>query len=200
MKTVKLSYSILHAWEQKRFEDAIGMYLGKELPENPYLELGKLKHKQWADWTQATGTIHPELGTEKLVKPIVEQKYEKLIPFSDDIQILIRGIIDMEDGDWITDYKCGIGTPSSYIEAWQLDLYKLLRPHATIGQYICFDPYREVVARGIKYLHDSNAEYALEQIITHGGEMINYLEINKLLKDYTNAVQRPSERTRKAKA
>jgi len=184
MITVKLSYSILHAWEMKRFEDAIGMYLGKDIPATPYMELGKLKHQQWADYTQATGKLHQELGTDKLIKPIVEQKYQKLIPFSEDIQILVRGIIDLEHGDTLVDYKCGISTPSSYIDGWQLDLYKLLRPHATLGMYICFDPYRETTARGIKYLHDSNAERALENIITFGGELIDYLQVNKLLKDH----------------
>lgn len=184
MTTVKLSYSILHAWEQKRFEDAIAMYLGKELPSTPYMELGKLKHQQWADYTMATGRMHPELGEDTLIKPIVEQKYEKRIPFNDDIEILIRGIIDLEHSNILIDYKCGRSTPSSYIEGWQLDLYKLLRPEATLGVYICFDPYNKTTARGIKYLHKSNAETALENIYTHGGEIIDYLQANKLLINY----------------
>ena len=184
MKTVKLSYSILHAWETGNWESAVGMYLGKEIPTTPYMELGKVKHQQWADWTENNGTMHPELGDEKLFKPIVEQKYEKLIPFSDDIQILIRGIIDLEDRDTIIDYKCGRTTPSAYVKGWQLDLYKLLRPHATIGKYICFNPYTNKVSVGIKFLDESNAEHALEKIITFGGEMIDYLQANNILVDY----------------
>lgn len=189
MITVKLSYSILHAWEQKRFEDSIAMYLGKELPTTPYLELGKIKHKQWADYTIATGKMHPELGKDELINPIVEQKYQKIIPFNNNIQILIRGILDLEHIDskktnWITDYKCGKGVPSSYLDGWQLDLYKLLRPKATHGMILCFDPYLNITARGIKYLSIYNAERAIENIITYGGELIQYLQTNKLLIDY----------------
>lgn len=184
MKTVKLSYSILSAWEKRRFEDAIGMYLGKDLPTTPYMELGKVKHKQWADYTMKHGTLHPELGGDDLHMPIVEQKYEKIIPFSDDIQILIRGVIDLEDDNVLIDHKCGRSTPSSYIDGWQLDLYKLLRPNATLGKYLCFNPYNNEVATGIKFLDTSNAEFALNNIITWGGEMIDYLEANKLLVDY----------------
>ena len=184
MKIVKLSYSILRAWEQARFEDAIGQYLGKPLPATPYMELGKLKHQQWADYTMKHQKLHPELGGYDLTNPIVEQKYEKLLPFSEDIQILWRGVIDLEDKGILVDYKCGRTTPSSYIDGWQLDAYKLLRPKATGGEYICFNPYTKQLATGFKFLHDSNAETALEKIITLGGELIDYLQTNRLLIDY----------------
>lgn len=185
MKTIKLSYSILSAWEHGRFEDSVAMYLGKDLPATPYMELGKLKHEQWADYTMKTKKLHPELGGYDLFNPIVEQKYEKVFPFSDDIQILWRGVIDMEDDRGIlVDYKCGRTSPSNYIGGWQLDAYKLLRPQATGGQYICSNPYTKEVTTGFKFLHDSNAEMALEKIITLGGELIDYLQTNRILVDY----------------
>jgi len=194
MKTIKLSHSILSAWSSGQFEEAIGMYLGKDLPATPAMELGKLKHKIWANYIQANGTLPPELGGKDLHKPIVEQKWQKVIPFSDNYQILIRGIIDLEDGDTITDHKCGLSTPTSYLDKLQLDYYKLLRPEATIGQYLCHNPYKcdatckednhTCFTIGIKFLSDKNAEQALEHIITFGGEIIQYLEVNKLIKDY----------------
>lgn len=184
MRTCKLSYSILNAWSSGKFEDAIAMYLGKDLPATPYMELGKTKHTLWENYTKRTGELHPDLGGGKLEKPIAEMKYQKMVPFSEDIQILIRGVIDLETGNTLVDYKCGRGAPSGYVDGWQLDLYKFLRPHATLGKYICFNPYTETVSVGVKFLNDSNAEHALENIITYGGEMIQYLETNKLLKDY----------------
>ena len=184
MKTVKLSYSILKAWESGKYEDATAMYLGKPIPTTPYMELGKAKHKLWENYTLKTGELHPELGGGKLKNPIVEQKYQKVIPFSDDIQILIRGVIDLETEETLVDYKCGRGTPSSYIDGWQLDLYKLLRPHAAKGKYICFNPYTETVAVGVKFLNERSSEHALNNIITFGGEMIDYLQTNRLLRDY----------------
>lgn len=185
MITVKLSYSILRQWEQGKFEDATAYYLGKDLPITPYMELGKVKHKQWADYAQKHKKLHPELGGYDLYNPIVEQKYEKLLPFSEDIQILWRGVIDLEDDRGIiVDYKCGSTAPSNYINGWQLDSYKLLRPKATAGQYYCFNPYTKKVGVGFKFLKQANAEYALEKIITIGGELIDYLQTNRILIDY----------------
>lgn len=183
-KTIKLSYSILNAWAVAKFEDAIAMYLGKDIPSTPYLELGKAKHTQWEEYTKRTGELHPELGGGKLKSPLTEQKYSKVVPFSDDYQILVRGVIDLEYENILVDYKCGRTMPSQYIDGWQLDLYKLLRPTANLGKYLCFNPYTETVSVGIKFLNDNNAEHALENIITYGGEMIEYLVANKLLRDY----------------
>lgn len=194
MKTIKLSYSILNSWSQGKFEDAVGMYLGKGLPTTPAMELGKLKHKIWANYIQENKRLPDELGSKELNNPIVEQKYEKLIPFSDEYQILIRGIIDLEDDNTLTDHKCGLSTPSQYLDTLQLDYYKLLRPEAKTGQYICHNPYKcdascsednhNCYTVGIKFLNRDNAEKALEHILTYGGEIIQYLEANKLIQDY----------------
>lgn len=182
--TIKLSYTILKNWEMGRFEEAIGQYLGKPLPGSSYMELGKLKHTLWEQYTLQNKAIHPELGGGKLVNPIVEQKYEKRLPFSDDIEILFRGIIDLEDQNIARDYKCGMTTPSSYVDGWQLDAYKLLRPNLKEGHYICFNPYLETRSIGVKFLTDDNAENALNHIMTAGGEIINYLQVNKLIIDF----------------
>lgn len=184
MKTVKLSYSILNAWSAGKYEEAVGQYLGKDLPTTPYMELGKVKHELWENYTRRTGELHPELGGGKLENPILEQKYQKMIPFSDEYQILVRGVIDLEENNTITDYKCGRGMPSAYVDGWQLDLYKLLRPRATLGKYICYNPYTNQVSVGVKFLGKQSAENALENIITFGGEMIDYLLSNNLLRDF----------------
>jgi len=184
MKTIKLSYSILNAWMSGKYEDSVGMYLGKDLPPTPYMELGKVKHKLWEGYTKKTGELHPDLGGGKLESPIVEQKYQKLIPFSDEYQILIRGVIDLQTPKTIIDYKCGRTVPSSYVDGWQLDMYKLFRPEAIEGRYICFNPYTKNVSIGVKFLNESSAELALENILTFGGEIIEYLLSNKLLRDY----------------
>lgn len=193
MKTVKLSFSILSQWSQGRFEDAVASYLGKPLPPTPAMELGKLKHEIWANYITENKKLPPELGAKELVNPIVEQKWQKIIPFSDKYQILLRGVIDLEDENVITDHKCGLGTPSAYLNSLQLDYYKLLRPNATTGQYICHNPYKcgasckeehNCFQIGVKFLNKENANNALEHIITFGGELIQYLEANKLIKDF----------------
>ena len=201
MTTVKLSFSILDHWAHGRFEEAISSYLGKEVPPTPYMELGKLFHEKWADEILETKRMPAELGGQKLKNPIVEQKYQKIIPMGSRYQILLRGVIDLECeekiGIIVQDHKCGTGRCSSYVDKLQLDYYKLLRPNATIGRYACHNPYKcealcqkkklkkhECYGYGIKFLTEKNAEDALNHIITYGGEIIQYLEANNMIKDY----------------
>lgn len=184
MITVKLSYSIINAWASGNYEQAIGYYLGQDFPATAAMELGRLKDQLWSDYAVKNREIHPEIGGGKLNNPVVQQKYEKLIPFSDDITILLRGVPDTLDNPILYEYKCGMTTASQYIDKLQLDYYKLLLPDLTIGYYLCFNPYNNTYTKGIKYLNRSNAEAAMEHLITHGGELIDYLQAQKLLKDY----------------
>jgi len=65
-KTLKLSYSIISNWADGRWEDAIAMYLGKDLPDNPYLTLGKILHEKWEKYILETNEMPKELGGQKL--------------------------------------------------------------------------------------------------------------------------------------
>jgi hypothetical protein len=201
MKTIKLSYSILNAWAKGNSEEAVSMYIGKDLPDNPYLTLGKMFHEKWEKYILETSKMPEELGGQHIDNPLVEVKYQKYISLGDEYQILLRGVIDLEcieNGDIILqDHKCGTGNASSYVDSMQLDYYKLLRPEANIGRYACHNPYKcEALCQrknldkhlcygyGIKFLDNDNAENALNHIITYGGEMLQYLLANKMFKDF----------------
>lgn len=200
-KTLKLSYSIISSWADGRWEDAIAMYLGKSLPDNPYLTLGKMMHEKWEKHILDTSKMPQELGGQKLINPIVEKKYQKIISLGDKYQILLRGVIDLECEEnnkiILQDHKCGTGRASQYVDSLQLDYYKLLRPNANIGRYACHNPYKcEALCQaknlenhvcygyGIKYLNEENAENALNHIITYGSEILQYLIANKMFKDF----------------
>lgn len=184
MKTVKLSFSILNAWSQYREEDAVSYYLGKKLPTTPQIELGKAKHKLWGDYTFKNKVMHPELGEEKLISPIVEQKFQKIIPMGSEYQILLRGIPDLLDAPTVYEFKCGATPAAQYLDQLQADYYKLLIPELKVAIYKCFNPYTNMTETGIKYLSRYNAENALEHVITFGGEMIDYLAANNLIIDF----------------
>ena len=186
--TVKLSHSILSAWAKGQSEQAIGYYLGKDLPASDAMELGKLNHEIWERYITKNKSLPVELGGGKLRDPITEQKYRKLIPFSDNYQILISGVLDLEDDNVITDFKCGRSEATSYTDSFQMDYYKLLRPDAKTGVYRCWNPYLKKLTIGIRFLSDKDAERALEHIITFGGEMILYLASQKLLVDYKGTI------------
>lgn len=184
MITVKLSYSIINAWASGQYEQAVSYYLGKDFPATAAMELGRVKDDQWSNYAVKHKEIHPEIGGGKLSDPKVQIKYEKIIPFSDEYQILLRGVPDTTDGGELYEYKCGMTTAGQYIDKLQMDFYKLLKPDLFIGYYLCFNPYNNTYTKGIKYLNRSNAETAMEHIITYGGEIIDYLQAQKLIMDY----------------
>jgi hypothetical protein len=190
MKTIKLSYSVLLNWSQGRIDEAVAQYLGKPIPDTPQMQLGRIKHEIWANYTLKHGSMHPEVGGDPMFEPMVEKKYEKLLPFSDDYQILLRGVLDafdappFLDGERIIEYKSGMGTATSYVDSLQTDYYKLLRPKAVLAEYRCYNPYFKTFTKGIKFLSDKNSEMALNHIYTYGGEMLDYLLMNKLLINY----------------
>lgn len=182
---VKLSHSILSAWEQGRHEDAVAYYLGKDIPPTPQMKLGRVKDELWSDYATKNNQHHDEVGGGLLDKPKVQQKYEKIIPFSDDIHILLRGVVDVYDKPIIYDYKCGKTEATTYVDKQQMKYYKLLIPEAQEARYLCYNPYMDSLKIGVEFLDDKSAEAALEHILTFGGEMINYLQSIKRLKDYS---------------
>lgn len=184
MKTIKLSHSIIAAWKAGKFEDAISYYLGKSLPATDAMELGKLYDEKWTKHVQDTGTLPSELGGGELDNPRTQVKYQLRIPFSDDYEILLRGVPDLTEPSRITDYKCGRSDANSYINKMQLDYYSLFLPSVTEGIYRCYNPYTDSYTLGVKFLSDKNREDALEEIVTYGGEILQYLLANRLFKDY----------------
>lgn len=184
MITIKLSYSIIDAWMRGQYEQAIGYYIGQALPPTPQMELGKAYDEMWEAHIKQYGTLPDELGGGILTNPQPQTKYQKVIPLDDKYQILFRGVPDCPDNEICYEFKCGLTEATSYVDGWQADAYKLLRPQFTQANYLCYNPYFNTLTKGIKYLDDSNAEHALENIITYGTEIIDYLIANRLVRNY----------------
>lgn len=182
--TVKLSYSILNAWAHGKYEEAVGQYLGKPLPATPQMELGSLKHKLWEKYILKHSALPPELGGIKMINPKPEIKYQRIIPFSENIQILLRGVPDCPDGETCYEFKCGSREAVGYVDEMQIDYYKLLLPELRVGIYKCYNPYTGRHTTGVKFLNEKTTENALEHIITYGGELIDYLQAQRLLINY----------------
>lgn len=183
-RTLKLSYSIISAWKAYRHEDAISYYLGKDLPATDAMELGRVYDEKWCKYVEKTSQLPDELGGHKLINPRTQIKYQLRIPFSEEYDILLRGVPDIVDDEHIIDLKCGRTEASNYVDRLQLDYYSLFLPDRKIGKYICFNPYRNTHTVGIKFLSQESREVALEEIVTYGGEILSYLLVNKLFEDY----------------
>lgn len=186
MQTFKVSHSILSNWRAGRFEEAVGMYLGKDLPATPAMELGSLYDKKWTAEIEKTGCMPLELGGEPLDNPRTQTKYQLVLPFSEEYQMLLRGVLDIDEPKRITDLKCGRTTATGYMKngVTQLDYYSLFKKDATEGHFVCFNPYTMDVTRGIKFFDHKTREGAIEDILTYGGEMLDYLLSNRLFKNY----------------
>jgi hypothetical protein len=154
------------------------------------MELGRAKHELWDAEIKKTGAIPKELGGGTLINPSSEKKYEKLIPLGK-YAILLRGVIDCLDDKTIYEWKCGLGSPATYVDSMQLDYYKLFAPQAELGIYRCYNPYTKTFSTGVKFLTWKNYEDALNHVITFGGEMIEYLASQQMLYNYKPEIYTP---------
>lgn len=164
-----------------RYEEAVAQYLGKPFPPTPSMELGKLYDEKWNKHIEKTGKLPPELGDGKLHDPKIQKKYQIRIPLSEEYDILLRGVIDiLEKGKRITDNKCGRTEASNYLNDMQLDYYSLFDPDSKEGVYRCYNPYLNTLTVGVKFLSENNRENAINEIVTYGAEILQYLLANKL--------------------
>lgn len=184
MKILKLSHTIISMWQEGKYEEAIGIYIGKPFISTPAMDLGKLYDKKWSDYIEKTNELPEELGGGLLDHPEVQKKYQVIIPFNEEYEILLRGIPDMTEPKMITDFKCGRTESNQYVQKRQLDYYSLFKPEATVGRYLCFNPYTKGLTVGIKFLTKETRENAINDIITTGGEILQYLLANKLFINY----------------
>jgi hypothetical protein len=171
-------------WKEGKYEDAIAIYLGKPFIATPAMELGKLYDQKWNDYIIKNNKLPEELGSCDLREPKVQTKYQVILPLSEEYEILLRGVPDLTDGDTIIDFKCGRTESNQYVGKMQLDYYSLFIPEATVGQYRCFNPYTNKLTIGIKFLNEQNREDAINEIVTYGGDILQYLLANKLFIDY----------------
>jgi len=184
MKTLKLSHTLISMWKEGKYEESIAMYLGKPFPATDAMELGKLYDRKWNAYIEKTGCLPDELGGGKLDNPRVQVKYAVRIPLSEEYEILLRGVPDLTEPNVITDFKCGRTEANSYVGKMQLDYYSIFKPEATVGRYLCYNPYKKTMTVGIKFLSQKNREDALNDIITYGADILQYLLANKLFIDW----------------
>ena len=184
MKCLKLSHTIISLWKEGRYEESIAIYIGKPFVSTPAMELGKLYDQKWNKHIEDTGELPEELGGGKLIEPKIQTKYQVILPFSEEYEILLRGVPDLTEPTVITDFKCGRTEANQYVGKMQLDYYSLFIPTATTGIYRCFNPYTNSLTVGVKYLNEQNREDAINEIVTYGGDILQYLLSNKLFIDY----------------
>ena len=122
MKKLRLSFSLLLLWGQGKTDEAVAMYLHKDLFTSPAFEEGKMWHKKWEREINATKklTIGKETFTFKDPKPEVKI----VIPYNERWDLV--GMMDCVDTDRFYEFKTGTTGAWSYLQSHQIPLYFLL--------------------------------------------------------------------------
>ncbi len=184
---IKVSYSILNAWAQGKYEDAIKYFFKLEVVKSPQMIAGQKYHKEWEEEIKKTKKLPEVFGSKQLVNPLPEQ-YIKV-----DINdwLILSGKIDCYDKPTIYEFKTGRQTSEDIARSKQVGVYGVLstlnKQYADRAEIYCFNQYlkNDNKSMSIVYITDKLLEESLNWIETLSVEMRHYLEENKLFEKYS---------------
>lgn len=183
----KVSYTILNAWSQGRYEDAIKYFFKLDVVQTPQMLEGFRYHKAWEDEIRKTGCLPAIFGGKKLNKPLPEQ-YIK-VPIND--WLTLSGKIDCYDNPTIIEFKTGRQSSEDIARSHQVGVYGVLstlnNQFADRAEIYCFNQYLKVdpVSMSIVHITDQVLSNSLNWIETIASEMRNYIEQNNLFAKYS---------------
>jgi hypothetical protein len=188
MKTprLKVSYSILNAWAQGRYEDAIKYILRLEVVRIPAMIEGEKYHKSWESEIIRTKRLPAIFGAKQLINPQPEQ-YIKV-----DVNdwLVLSGKIDCYDKPTIYEFKTGRQNSEEIAGSMQVGVYGVLstlnKQYVDRAEIYCFNQYlkKDNVSMSIVHITDELLEKSLNWIETIAGDIRNYIEQNKIFEKY----------------
>jgi len=187
-KRIKVSYTILRAWEQGKHEDAI-RYLFKlgGVIQTPAMKQGSDFHKSWEEEIQKTKCLPKIFGEKKLINPSPEQ-YIKV-----DVNewLTLSGKIDCYDKPTIYEWKTGRQTSEEVVRSGQVGVYGVLstlnKQYVERAEIYCYNQHltNDNKTMSIVYITDKMLEESLNWIQTLAGDIKSYCEQNKLFEKYS---------------
>ena len=184
---IKVSYTILNAWAQGRYEDAIKYFFRLDVIQTPAMLEGQKYHKAWEEEIKKTKKLPEVFGAKQLINPSPEQ----YIKVNINDWLILSGKIDCYDKPTIYEFKTGIQTSEDVARSKQPGVYAVLstlnKQYADRAEIHCFNQKvkNDNKSMSIVYLTDKVLEDALNWIETLSGEIRNYLEQNKLFEKYS---------------
>jgi len=185
---IKVSYTILNAWAQGRYDDAIKYFFKLEVIQTPAMLEGSRYHKEWENEIQKTKKLPEIFGSKQLVKPSPEQ-YIKV-----DVNpwLVLSGKIDCYDKPTIYEFKTGRQTSDDVIRSKQPGVYGVLstlnKQYADRAEIYCYNQHTKEKTMAIVYITDKLLKDSLEWVETIAGEMRNYLDQNDLFNKFTQKI------------
>ena len=133
---MRVSYSMLSAWERRDYDTAIGMYLGKYRRQNDAMVAGTSYHEDWESEVKRTGKLPSIFGAKDLRNPETEVKVVKKITD----WLTLSGVMDLRDVPDVYEYKTGRSPASFYARSHQHTTYQILDPPTDDGTLSCIQP------------------------------------------------------------
>lgn len=180
MKIFQTSYSTLKEWAAGNYDNALAMYFKTATYDNEAMALGRIAHDEWEKEIKQTGCMPRVFGGAKLSG---KQKTEAFVVKKITDWLVIRGKIDLDDGEVMYDWKRGMTRSSQWAASKQHNVYQIFRPEKKRFEYHAYNPYvplDQAVTVSVVHLTDKTLEDGIEWVITNASEMKNYIEVNDL--------------------
>jgi hypothetical protein len=130
MKKLRLSYSLLAAWERGLIQNAVDTYFHLDKPVNEAMERGKRVHEEIAEHIKTYNSFPDWFFSYELMLPETEK--EVIVEYNE--MFNIKGVFDCLDSVTKTLFEFKTGTSSSldWARTWQLPIYFLISELAEI--------------------------------------------------------------------
>lgn len=190
MSKMRVSYSILSAWDRGDWDRAIAPFVGREIEGNEFMQRGKRWHKRWEKESRKTGKIPAIFGDEKLVDAQIEGDSRRVRQINDWLEL--SGVLDRIDKpEWLLtgkrgiDYKLSKQNAVAWANSKQGACYKILYPELSVFEFHCHNPYLkkgdpDATTMSIVHLTDKVLEEGLEWVLTTASDLRAYLEANNI--------------------
>lgn len=169
---MRVSYSILAAWERRDYDSAIGMYLGKKIQPTRAMMAGSGWHKEWEEETLRTGKLPAIFGARELKNPETEVKIvKKLTPW-----LTLSGVMDLRDVPIVFEYKTGHSPAAVWARSKQHLVYQILDPRLTLAEYFAYNQHINNVTYERVHLTKASLYEGMNWVITLSSEMKSTLD------------------------
>lgn len=169
---MRVSYSMLSAWEARDYDKAIAMFLGQQTMKNEAMQAGIDYHEQWEQEVKVTRKLPSIFGAKDLNNPETEVKIEKRLTD----WLTLVGVIDLRDIPDIYEYKTGRTNASAYARSHQHTTYQVLDPRATMAHYFAYNQYTNTVTYERVHLTEKSLEDGIEWVVSLAADMKATLE------------------------
>lgn len=174
---MRVSYSMLAAWEHGEYDAAIAMYLGEPAPMRMEviqiaMEAGSAFHAAWEAETNVTKRLPAVFGGKQLNNPEPEVKIVKKL----NSWLSLSGVLDLRDVPDLYEYKSGAAPARVYANGHQHGVYQILDPRLKRAHYFAFNQHTGTVTYEIVHLRESTIIQTANWIISIASEMRATLE------------------------